>query len=170
MVSHFCFTLSLRQVLYTWASGLGFSQCPYLVPSAHGECRQSCLLLPLVSVKLCHIQVGNLGCNYIFPLLFGSWVLPWKGQIFFFFFFAFAQMGLWPLPVVADLCPGWGMKGFSVLYQSNSALPHGKQRSALGRREASYSFSIGTWLLLRILKGFKTQEVLCQSFPYIQNI
>ena len=93
-----------------------------------------------------------------------------RDRFFFFFFFAFAQTGLWPLPVVADLCPGWGMKVFSVLYQSNSALPHGKQRSALGRREASYSFSIGTWLLLRILKGFKSQEVLCQSFPYIQNI
>lgn len=87
-----------------------------------------------------------------------------------FFFFDFCTNGtLATSPVVADLCPGWGMKGFPVLCESNSALPRGKQRSALGHGE-TYSFSIGTWLLLRILKGFKTQEVLCQSFPYIQNI
>lgn len=43
------------------------------------------------------------------------------------FFLAFAQMGLWPhFPSVADLCPGWGMKGFSVLYQSSSLANKGQ--------------------------------------------
>ena len=75
-----------------------------------------------------------------------------RDRVFFFvvcLFFDFCTNGtLATSPVAADLCPGWGMKGFPVLCESNSALPRGKQRSALGHGE-TYSFSIGTWLLLQ---------------------
>ena len=75
-----------------------------------------------------------------------------KGTGFCFVLFCFVYFctngTLATSPVAADLCPGWGMKGFPVLCESNSALPRGKQRSALGHGE-TYSFSIGTWLLLQ---------------------
>lgn len=63
-----------------------------------------------------------LGAITSFPSCLAAEYCLERDRFWFCFFFGFCTNGtLATSPIVADLCPGWGMKGFSVLYQSSFA-------------------------------------------------
>lgn len=138
--------MCLLAILYLWVFLLNFKSyfkewsflgIPTCFPVHLASVRLPCPPPPSVNLTLSHVGGRSWVQLIFFPFLFGSCVALEKAifvQVGFFFSTSSAA---------ADLCCGWGMEGCPVLPWRKSALPHDKQRSALGHGGVSRPFSNG---------------------------